>query len=118
MLIHVFICHTVCVRLPRVRKLRLVRETDPRIHSQQIRVVNAARDVPQGVWEVGSDPGAVQESFLLDRKMRRVERQGCSLAETQTCNLGAWETRGCKEGLELEGVLGNEHTAQLGGLLE
>lgn len=40
--------------------------------------------MPQGVWEVGSDPGAVQESFLLDRKMRRVERQGCSLAETQT----------------------------------
>lgn len=73
--------------------------------------------MPQGVWEVGSDPGAVQESFLLDRKMRRVERQGCSPAEAQTATWVPGKLEAA-EGLQLEGALGNEHTAQLRGLLE
>lgn len=69
-------------------------------------IVNAARDMSweYGCWEL------VQKSFLLDRKMKRVERQGCSLPEAQTA-ARAWGTRGCEEGLKLEGAVGNEHNA-------
>lgn len=31
------------------------------------------------------------------------------------CSMDAWETRACEEELEPEGMVGNEHTAQLGG---